>query len=165
MAKELLRMQLLAGIITESQYNERIDEAEGEKVDFEKLAKKIAVKKGLNPDEVDKSMDLIDEGKLDEDYMTSTAVGAEVIPGLALMVGGLIGGVVGYMRWSSNKEFRGYVKQQAEFLVQDELKNLNKTPEEIGEKAMEELVDAAAEDLQNKPEFIKRAKLLGYIKE
>jgi hypothetical protein len=49
MAKELLRMQLLAGIITESQYNERIDEAEGEKVDFEKLAKKIAVEKRVKP--------------------------------------------------------------------------------------------------------------------
>jgi hypothetical protein len=165
MAKELLRMQLLAGIITESQYSKRMDEAEGEKIDFEKLAKNIAVKKGLNPDEVNKSMDLIDEGKLDEDYMTSTAVGAEVIPGLILMVGGLIGGVVGYMRWSRNEEFREFVKEQAKFLVRDELKNLNKTPEEIGEKAMEELADAAAEDLQNKPEFIKRAKLLGYIKE
>jgi hypothetical protein len=164
MAKELLRMQMLAGIITESQYNERMDEAEGEKIDFDQMASNVARKLGLNPDEVNKSMDLIDEGKLDEDYMTSTAVGAEVIPGLIAMVGGIVGAVVGYTRWSNNDAFRKYVKEQATFLVQDKLEQLNKTPKQIGEKAMEQLVIAAAEDLEADPEFIKRAKLLGYKK-
>jgi len=35
MAKELLRMQLLAGVITEGQYKEKMEEAEGEKVNFD----------------------------------------------------------------------------------------------------------------------------------
>ena len=164
MAKELLRMQMLAGIITESQYNERMDEAEGEKIDFDQMASNVARKLGLNPDEVNQSMDLIDEGKLDEDYMTSTAVGAEVIPGLIAMVGGIVGAVVGYTRWSDNDAFRKFVKEQATFLVQDELAKLEKSPKQIGEKAMEQLVIAAAEDLKADPEFIKRAKLLGYKK-
>jgi MinD-like ATPase involved in chromosome partitioning or flagellar assembly len=164
MAKELLRMQMLAGIITESQYNEKMNEEEGENVDFDQMASNVARKLGLNPDEVNKSMDLVDEGKIDEDYMTSTAVGVEVIPGLIAMVGGIIGGVMGYLRWSDNAAFRNYVKEQATFLVQDKLEQLNKTPKQIGEKAMEQLVIAAAEDLQADPEFIKKAKMLGYKK-
>jgi hypothetical protein len=159
MAKELLRMQLLAGIITESQYNERMDEAEGEKVDFDQLASELAGELKLNPSEVDKSIDLIDEGKLDEDYMTSTAVGAEVIPGLVMLVGGIVGGVVGYLKWSKNANLRDYVKQEATFLVQDELKKLNKTPNEIGKDEMKKLVKLAAQDLQKDPEFMKKAQM------
>ena len=157
MAKELLRMQLLAGIITESQYNERMDEAEGEKVDFDQLASELARELNLNPSEVDKSMDLIDEVKLDEDYLTGTAVGAEVIPGLVMLVGGIVGGVVGYLKWSKNANLRDYVEQQATFLVQDELKKLNKTPNEIGKAEMKKLVKLAAQDLQKDPEFMKKA--------
>jgi hypothetical protein len=164
MAKELLRMQMLAGIITEIQYNEKMDEAEGEKIDFDQMASNVARKLGLNPNEVNKSMDLVDEGKIDEDYLTGLAVGPEVIPGIIAMVGGIIGGVVGYTRWSDNDAFRKYVKEQATFLVQDELEKLKKSPKQIGEKAMEQLVIAAAEDLKADPEFIKRAKLLGYKK-
>ena len=157
MAKELLRMQLLAGIITESQYNERMDEAEGETVDFDQITKELADEEGLNPSEVIKSKDLVDEGKLDEDYMTSTAVGAEVIPGLVAIVGGLVGGVIGYLKWSKNANLRDYVEQQATFLVQDELKKLNKTPNEIGKAEMKKLVKLAAQDLQKDPEFMKKA--------
>jgi hypothetical protein len=164
MAKELLRMQMLAGIITESQYNEKMNEEEGENVDFDQMASNVARKLGLNPDEVNKSMDLVDEGKIDEDYLTGVAVGPEVIPGLIAMVGGIVGGVMGYLRWSDNAAFRNYVKEQATFLVQDKLEQLNKTPKQIGEKAMEQLVIAAAEDLQADPEFIKKAKMLGYKK-
>lgn len=159
MAKELLRMQLLAGIITESQYSERMDEAEGEKIDFDQITKELADEEGLNPSEVDKSKDLVDEGKLDEDYMTSTAVGAEVIPGLVAIVGGLVGGVIGYLKWSKNANLRDYVKQEATFLVQDELKKLNKTPNEIGKAEMKKLVKLAAQDLQKDPEFMKKAQM------
>ena len=159
MAKELLRMQLLAGVITEGQYKEKMDEAEGEKIDFDQLASELAGELKLNPSEVDKSMDLVDEGKLDEDYMTSTAVGAEVIPGLVALVGGLVGGVVGYLKWSKNANLRDYVKQEATFLVQDELKKLNKTPNEIGKDEMKKLVKLAAQDLQKDPEFMKKAQM------
>jgi len=164
MAKELLRMQMLAGIITESQYNERMDEAEGEKVDLDQMASNVAKKLRLNPDEVNKSMDLVDEGKIDEDYLTGIAVGPEVIPGIIAMVGGIVGAVVGYTRWSDNDAFRKFVKEQATFLVQDELAKLEKSPKQIGEKEMEQLVIAATDDLKADPEFIKRAKLLGYKK-
>lgn len=159
MAKELLRMQLLAGIITESQYKEMMDEAEGETVDFDQITKELADEEGLNPSEVIKSKDLVDEGKLDEDYMTSTAVGAEVIPGLVAIVGGLVGGVIGYLKWSKNANLRDYVEQQATFLVQDELKKLNKTPNEIGKAEMKKLVKLAAQDLQKDPEFMKKAQM------
>jgi len=157
MAKELLRMQLLAGIITESQYNERMDEAEGEKVDLDQLASELAGELKLNPSEVDKSMDLIDEGKLDEDYMTSTAVGAEVIPGLVAITGGIIGAVVGYLKWSKNANLRDYVEEQATFIVQDKMKNLGLTPNEVGKDEMKKLVKLAVQDLQKDPEFMKKA--------
>ena len=157
MAKELLRMQLLAGIITESQYNERMDEAEGEKVDLDQIAKELAGELKLNPSEVIKSKDLVDEGKLDEDYMTSTAVGAEVIPGLVAIVGGLVGAVVGYMKWSNNSLLRDYVEQKATFIVQDEIKKLGLTPNEIGKDEMKRLVKLAAQDLKKDPEFMKKA--------
>lgn len=159
MAKELLRMQLLAGIITEGQYKEKMEEAEEETVDFDKLASELAGELNLKPSEVVQSMDLIDEGKLDEDYLTGTAVGAEVIPGLVAIVGGLVGGVVGYLKWSKNANLRDYVKQEATFLVQDELKKLNKTPNEIGKDEMKKLVKLAAQDLQKDPEFMKKAQM------
>jgi hypothetical protein len=157
MAKELLRMQMLAGIITESQYNERMDEAEGEKVDLDQIAKELAGELGLNPSEVDKSMDLVDEGKLDEDYLTSTAVGPEVIPGIVAIMGGIIGAVVGYTKWSNNSLLRDYVEQQATFIVQDEIKKLGLTPNEIGKDEMKRLVKLAVQDLKKDPEFMKKA--------
>jgi hypothetical protein len=157
MAKELLRMQLLAGIITESQYNERMDEAEGEKVDLDQLASELAGELKLNPGEVDKSMDLVDEGKLDEDYLTGTAVGWEVVPGLVALVGGLVGGVVGYLKWSKNANLRDYVEQEATFIVQDKIKKLGLTPNEIGKAEMKKLVKLAVQELQKDPEFMKKA--------
>jgi hypothetical protein len=157
MAKELLRMQMLAGIITESQYNERMDEAEGEKVDLDQIAKELARELKLNPSEVDKSMDLVDEGKLDEDYLTSTAVGPEVIPGVIAIAGGIIGAVVGYTRWSNNSLLRDYVEQQATFIVQDEMKKLGLTPNEVGKDEMKKLVKLAVQDLKKDPEFMKKA--------
>jgi hypothetical protein len=157
MAKELLRMQMLAGIITESQYNERMDEAEGEKVDLDQIAKELAGELKLNPSEVDKSMDLVDEGKLDEDYLTSTAVGPEVIPGLVAITGGIIGAVVGYLKWSKNANLRDYVEEQATFIVQDKMKNLGLTPNEVGKDEMKKLVKLAVQDLKKDPEFMKKA--------
>jgi hypothetical protein len=157
MAKELLRMQMLAGIITESQYNEKMNEEEGEKVDFDQIASELAGELKLNPSEVDKSMDLVDEGKLDEDYLTGTAVGPEVIPGLVAITGGIIGAVVGYTRWSNNSLLRDYVEEQATFIVQDELKKLGLTPNEIGKDEMKKLVKLAVQDLKKDPEFMKKA--------
>jgi len=157
MAKELLRMQMLAGIITESQYNERMDEAEGEKVDLDQIAKELAGELKLNPSEVDKSMDLVDEAKINEDYLTGTAVGAEVIPGLVAITGGIIGAVVGYLKWSKNANLRDYVEQEATFIVQDKMKNLGLTPNEVGKDEMKKLVKLAVQDLQKDPEFMKKA--------
>jgi hypothetical protein len=157
MVKELLRMQMLAGIITESQYNEKMNEEEGEKVDFDQIASELAGELKLNPSEVDKSMDLVDEGKLDEDYLTGTAVGPEVIPGLVAITGGIIGAVVGYTRWSNNSLLRDYVEEQATFIVQDELKKLGLTPNEIGKDEMKKLVKLAVQDLKKDPEFMKKA--------
>ena len=102
-------------------------------------------------------MDLIDEGKLDEDYMTSTAVGAEVIPGLVAITGGIIGAVVGYLKWSKNANLRDYVEEQATFIVQDKMKNLGLTPNEVGKDEMKKLVKLAVQDLQKDPEFMKKA--------
>jgi hypothetical protein len=143
MAKELLRMQMLAGIITESQYNEKMNEEEGEKVDFDQIASELAGELKLNPSEVDKSMDLVDESKINEDYLTGVAEGPEVIAGAVALAGGIIGAVVGYLKWSKNANLRDYVEQQATFIVQDEMKKLGLTPNEVGKDEMKKLVKSA----------------------
>jgi hypothetical protein len=157
MAKELLRMQMLAGIITESQYNEKMNEAEGEKVDFDQIASELAGELKLNPSEVDKSMDLVDEAKINEDYLTGVAEGPEVIAGAVALAGGIIGAVIGYLKWSKNANLRDYVEQQATFIVQDEMKKLGLTPNEVGKDEMKKLVKAAVNDLRKNPEFMKKA--------
>jgi len=159
MAKELLRMQLLAGIITESQYNERMNEEEGEKVDFDQLASELAGELKLNPSEVGKSMDLVDEAKINEDYLTGAAEGPEVIAGAVALAGGIIGAVVGYLKWSKNANLRDYVEQQATFIVQDEMKKLGLTPNEVGKDEMKKLVKSAVNDLRKDPEFMKKAQM------
>ena len=159
MAKELLRMQMLAGIITESQYNEKMNEAEGEKVDFDQIASELAGELKLNPGEVDKSMDLVDEAKINEDYLTGVAEGPEVIAGAVALAGGIIGAVVGYLKWSKNANLRDYVEQQATFIVQDEMKKLGLTPNEVGKDEMKKLVKSAVTDLRKNPEFMKKAQL------
>jgi hypothetical protein len=157
MAKELLRMQLLAGVITESQYKEKMDEAEGEKVDFDQIASELAGELKLNPGEVDKSMDLVDEAKINEDYLTGVAEGPEVIAGAVALAGGIIGAVVGYLKWSKNANLRDYVEEQATFIVQDEMKKLGLTPNEVGKDEMKKLVKSAVNDLRKNPEFMKKA--------
>jgi hypothetical protein len=157
MAKELLRMQLLAGVITESQYKEKMDEAEGEKVDFDQIASELAGELKLNPGEVDKSMDLVDEAKINEDYLTGVAEGPEVIAGAVALAGGIIGAVIGYLKWSKNANLRDYVEQQATFIVQDEMKKLGLTPNEVGKDEMKKLVKSAVNDLRKNPEFMKKA--------
>jgi len=157
MAKELLRMQLLAGVITESQYKEKMDEAEGEKVDFDQIASELAGELKLNPSEVDKSMDLVDEAKINEDYLTGVAEGPEVIAGAVALAGGIIGAVIGYLKWSKNANLRDYVEQQATFIVQDEMKKLGLTPNEVGKDEMKKLVKSAVNDLRKNPEFMKKA--------
>lgn len=159
MAKELLRMQMLAGIITESQYNEKMNEEEGEKVDFDQIASELAGELKLNPSEVDKSMDLVDEAKINEDYLTGVAEGPEVIAGAVALAGGIIGAVVGYLKWSKNSNLRDYVEQQATFIVQDEMKKLGLTPNEVGKDEMKKLVKAAVNDLRKNPEFMKKAQM------
>jgi hypothetical protein len=159
MAKELLRMQLLAGLITESQYNEKMNEAEGEKVDFDQIASELAGELKLNPGEVDKSMDLVDEAKINEDYLTGVAEGPEVIAGAVALAGGIIGAVIGYLKWSKNANLRDYVEQQATFIVQDEMKKLGLTPNEVGKDEMKKLVKSAVTDLRKNPEFMKKAQL------
>ena len=159
MAKELLRMQMLAGIITESQYNEKMNEAEGEKVDFDQIASELAGELKLNPSEVDKSMDLVDEAKINEDYLTGVAEGPEVIAGAVALAGGIIGAVIGYLKWSKNANLRDYVEQQATFIVQDEMKKLGLTPNEVGKDEMKKLVKSAVTDLRKNPEFMKKAQL------
>jgi len=157
MAKELLRMQMLAGIITESQYNEKMNEEEGEKVDFDQIASELAGELKLNPSEVDKSMDLVDEAKINEDYLTGVAEGPEVIAGAVALAGGIIGAVIGYLKWSKNANLRDYVEQQATFIVQDEMKKLGLTPNEVGKDEMKKLVKSAVNDLRKNPEFMKKA--------
>jgi hypothetical protein len=159
MAKELLRMQMLAGIITESQYNEKMNEEEGEKVDFDQIASELAGELKLNPGEVDKSMDLVDEAKINEDYLTGVAEGPEVIAGAVALAGGIIGAVIGYLKWSKNANLRDYVEQQATFIVQDEMKKLGLTPNEVGKDEMKKLVKSAVTDLRKNPEFMKKAQL------
>ena len=159
MAKELLRMQLLAGLITESQYNEKMNEAEGEKVDFDQIASELAGELKLNPSEVDKSMDLVDEAKINEDYLTGVAEGPEVIAGAVALAGGIIGAVIGYLKWSKNANLRDYVEQQATFIVQDEMKKLGLTPNEVGKDEMKKLVKSAVTDLRKNPEFMKKAQM------
>jgi len=157
MAKELLRMQMLAGIITEGQYNEKMNEEEGEKVDFDQIASELAGELKLNPSEVDKSMELVDEAKINEDYLTATAEGPEVIAGAVALAGGIIGAVVGYLKWSKNANLRDYVEQQATFIVQDQLKKLGLTPNEVGKAEMKKLVKLAVQDLRKDPDFLKKA--------
>ena len=157
MAKELLRMQMLAGIITESQYNEKMNEEEGEKVDFDQIASELAGELKLNPSEVDKSMDLVDEAKINEDYLTGVAEGPEVIAGAVALAGGIIGAVVGYLKWSKNANLRDYVEQQATFIVQDKLKQLGLTPNEVGKAEMKKLVKLAVQDLRKDPDFLKKS--------
>jgi hypothetical protein len=159
MAKELLRMQMLAGIITESQYNEKMNEEEGEKVDFDQIASELAGELKLNPSEVDKSMDLVDESKINEDYLTGVAEGPEVIAGAVALAGGIIGAVVGYLKWSKNANLRDYVEQQATFIVQDEMKKLGLTPNEVGKDEMKKLVKSAVNDLRKNPDFMKKAQM------
>ena len=159
MAKELLRMQMLAGIITESQYNEKMNEEEGEKVDFDQIASELAGELKLNPSEVDKSMDLVDEAKINEDYLTGVAEGPEVIAGAVALAGGIIGAVIGYLKWSKNANLRDYVEQQATFIVQDEMKKLGLTPNEVGKDEMKKLVKSAVTDLRKNPEFMKKAQM------
>lgn len=159
MAKELLRMQLLAGIITEGQYNEKMNEEEGEKVDFDQIAKELAGELKLDPNEVDKSMDLVDEAKINEDYLSGVAEGPEVIAGAVALAGGIIGAVVGYLKWSKNANLRDYVEQQATFIVQDEMKKLGLNPNEVGKDEMKKLVKAAVQDLKTNPDFMKKAQM------
>lgn len=159
MAKELLRMQLLAGIITEGQYNEKMNEEEGEKVDFDQIAKELAGELKLDPNEVDKSMDLVDEAKINEDYLSGVAEGPEVIAGAVALAGGIIGAVVGYLKWSKNSNLRDYVEQQATFIVQDKMKKLGLTPNEVGKDEMKKLVKAAVQDLKTNPDFMKKAQM------
>ena len=159
MAKELLRMQMLAGIITESQYNEKMNEEEGEKVDFDQIASELSRELKLNPSEVDKSMDLVDEVKINEDYLTGVAEGPEVIAGAVALAGGIIGAVIGYLKWSKNTNLRDYVEQQATFIVQDEMKKLGLTPNEVGKDEMKKLVKSAVNDLRKDPDFMKKAQM------
>jgi hypothetical protein len=155
---EMLRMQMLAGVITESQYKEKMDEAE-EGVNLDKVASDLAREFGVNPNEVEKSMDLIDEVKLDEDYLTSTAEGPEVIAGAIALAGGIIGAVVGYIKWERNVNLRNYVEEEARILVNKELKAKGLDPKEVDEKDMKVLVKAVVTDLRKDPEFIKMAKV------
>jgi hypothetical protein len=136
-----------------------MNEAEGEKVDFDQIASELAGELKLNPSEVDKSMDLVDEAKINEDYLTGVAEGPEVIAGAVALAGGIIGAVIGYLKWSKNANLRDYVEQQATFIVQDEMKKLGLTPNEVGKDEMKKLVKSAVTDLRKNPEFMKKAQL------
>jgi hypothetical protein len=104
-------------------------------------------------------MDLVDEAKINEDYLTGVAEGPEVIAGAVALAGGIIGAVIGYLKWSKNANLRDYVEQQATFIVQDEMKKLGLTPNEVGKDEMKKLVKSAVTDLRKNPEFMKKAQL------
>lgn len=158
MAKELLRMQLLAGVITEGQYKEKMEEAEGEKVDFDQIAKELAGEFKLNPSDVQKSMDLIDEAKINEDYLTSTAVGPEVIGGVVALVGGIVGAIGGYMTWERNANLRAYVEDKAESIAKQKMQASGLDPKEVDAEEMKNLVKLVVADLRKDPGFMKMAK-------
>ena len=158
MAKELLRMQLLAGVITEGQYKEKMEEAEGEKVDFDQIASELSSDFKVKPDEVKKSMDLVDEAKINEDYLTGVAEGPEVIAGAVAIVGGIVGALVGYFKWEANANLRSYVENEAEQIVIKKMKEAGLDPKEVDKAEMKELVKLTVADLRKDAEFIKMAK-------